>query len=239
MTKNEIEELNLIQKLAKIRKIASVVTKDRKGYNYTYADLVQISAKITAGMEKYHVSLIPSIVPGTSIIQQCTIVNTKMDKQGKPYDKTETEMLYQADAIFKWVNDDDISDTIEVPWVITGAQGDPSQAFGSGLTYCTRYFLTNYFQSAQVEGDVDAYRKKQKEAEQSEDLEVAETIITELDKIVKQYLADNPDKKDEVKKFISKYAPRSNYLSIKDPSVAGALLNDFSETYLKNEKESK
>lgn len=239
MNNTEIKDLNLIQKLSKIRKIAGVVTKDKKGYNYTYADIVQISAKITAGMEKYHVSLIPSIVPGTSSITQCTIVNTKMDKQGKPYDKTETEMLFQADAIFKWVNDDNTDDIIEVPWTITGSQSDPSQAFGSGLTYCTRYFLTNYFQSAQVDGDVDAYRKKQKEAEQSEDLEVAESIVGELDKVVKQYLIDNPDKKDDVKKFIAKYAPKSNYLSIKDPTIAGALLNGFSEKYLKSEKESK
>ena len=146
-----------------------------------------------------------------------------MDKQGKPYDKTETEMLFQADAIFKWVNDDNTDDIIEVPWTITGSQSDPSQAFGSGLTYCTRYFLTNYFQSAQVDGDVDAYRKKQKEAEQSKDLAVAESIVRE----------------DDVKKFIAKYAPKSNYLSIKDPTIAGALLNGFSEKYLKSEKESK
>ena len=237
MTKTEIEELNLIQKLAKIRKIAAVVTKDKKGFNYTYADLVQISAKITAGMEKYHVSLIPSIVPGTSQVTQCTIVNTKMDKQGRPYDKTETEMLFQADAVFKWVNDDDTNDVIEVPWTITGSQSDPSQAFGSGLTYCTRYFLTNYFQSAQVDGDVDAYRKKQKDAEQSEDLEVAESIISEFDKLIKQYLIDHPDKKDEVKKFISKYAAKSNYLAIKDPSTASALLTEFSNKYLNENKE--
>ena len=49
------EKLNLIQKLAKIRSIADVVSKDKKGYNYTYADITSILAKITAGMKKYGV----------------------------------------------------------------------------------------------------------------------------------------------------------------------------------------
>lgn len=163
------EELNLIQKLAKIRAMSDVVVKGKRGYNYTYADITEILANITAGMKKYGVSLIPTIVPGTSSVCQNTIVKTKVDKTGKAYDSTSTEMLYSAEMIFRWVNDSDTTDVIEVPWFVTGSQEDPSQAFGSGLTYCTRYFLTNYFQIAQPETDVDAYRSKQKAASNAED----------------------------------------------------------------------
>ena len=229
------ESINLIQKLAKIRAISDVAQKNKKGYNYTYADITGILANVTAGMKKYGVSLLPYIVPGTSEISQNVVVNTKFDKTGKEYNQTVTEMLYKADMVFRWVNDEDSNDCIEVPWFVTGSQSDPSQAMGGGLTYTTRYFLTSFFQIAQPETDVDAYRSKQKEAEASEDKAIAEQIIAEFDKVVKQYLADNPTKSDEVKKFINKYAKNANYFVIKEPELASKLLSDFKANYIKGE----
>ena len=228
-------KLSLVQKLAKIRAISDVVSKEKRGYNYSYADITTILANITAGMKKYRVSLIPSIVPGTSEVIQNVVVNTKFDKTGKAYDNTVTEMLVKADMVFKWVNDEDPNDAIEVPWFVTGSQTDPSQALGSGLTYCTRYFLCNYFQIAQSDSDVDTYRSKQKAAEASEDKAIAEGIIEQFDVILKQFLADNPEKTDDVKKFISKFAKNANYLAIKEPVLASKLLEDFNNTYLKGE----
>ncbi len=228
-------KLNLVQKLAKIRAISDVVSKEKKGFNYSYADITSILANITAGMKKYGVSLIPSVVPGTSKVIQNVVVNTKFDKTGKAYDNTATEMLVNADMIFTWVNDDDPTDSIQVPWFVTGSQSDPSQAFGSGLTYCTRYFLCNYFQIAQSDTDVDAYRSKQRAAEASEDKALAEGIIDNFDILLKKFLADNPDKKDEIVKFISKFAKNANYLTIKEPELAAKLLEDFKNTYIKGE----
>lgn len=234
MSDNE-RQLNLIQKLAKIRAISDVVSKEKKGYNYTYADITTILANITAGMKKYGVSLIPSIVPGTFDVSQNVVKNTKIDKTGKVYDQTVTEMLVKAEMIFKWINDDNPDEFIEVPWVLTGSQTDPSQATGSGLTYCTRYFLCNFFQIAQADSDVDTYRTKQKQAEASEDKAIAEGIIEQFDTILKKYLADNPDKMDEVKKFISRFVKDAKYPSIKEPALAAKLLEDFKKTYLKEE----
>ena len=230
------EQLNLIQKLAKIRAISDVVSKEKRGYNYSYADITTILANITAGMKKYRVSLIPSIVPGTFDVSQNVIENTKVDKTGKPYVQKSTEMLVKADMIFKWINDDDTTDYIEVPWVAVGSQSDPSMATGSSLTYCTRYFLTSFFQIAQADSDVDAYRSKQKAAEASEDKAIAEAIIDQFDTILKQFLADNQDKKDDVKKFITKYVKNANYPAIKDPALASKLLEDFKNTYINTGK---
>ena len=226
------EQLTLIQKLAKIRAMSDVVVKGKRGYNYTYADITEILAHITAGMKKYSVSLIPQIVPGTSSVTQNAIVKTKTDKTGRVYDSTTTEMLYSAEMNFKWVNDEDENDFINVPWYVVGSQEDPSQAFGSGLTYCTRYFLTNYFQIAQPETDPDAYRSKQKAAGAAEDRALAEAIIAEFDAALKEFLQANADKADEVKKFISKYAKGANYFSIKEPILASRLKNDFVETFI-------
>ena len=228
------EKLNLYQKLAKIRKIADVAVRDKKGFNYTYADISQILAKVKTGMEKYGVSLVPSIVPGTSSVEKVVCTNTKLDKTNKPYDQTSTEYLYKADMVFTWVDDTSPADSIQVPWTITGAQSDPSQSFGSGMTYCTRYFLTNYFQIPQVAAmDVDAYRSKQKAAEVSEDRAVAAEIIAEFDLALKAFLADHPDKSEEVKKFITRFAKNANYLNIKEPTLAAKLLEDFQEKFMK------
>ena len=220
------ESLNIIQKLSKIRKIADIVSKDKKGYNYTYADITEILAKVKAGMEKYGVSLIPMIVPGTSTVSQNVVVNTKVDKTGRPYEQKTSEMLFDADMVFKWVNDSSPSDQLEVPWHVVGSQADPSQAFGSGLTYCTRYFLTDYFQIAQ-DNDVDAYRSKQKAAAAAEEKEIADGIIAQFDEIIKVFMADNPTRKDEVKKFISRFVKDANYFAIKEPVMAAKLMDDF------------
>lgn len=230
------ENLSLIKKLAKIRNISDVAQKNKQGYGYTYTDITEILANVTAGMKKYGVSLLPSIVPGTSKIEQVTTVNTKTDKQGRTYDKKDTEMLFSADMVYKWVNDDNPEEFIEIPWAVVGAQSDPSQSLGSGLTYCSRYFLTNYFQIAQSDLDVDAYRSKQKAAEASEDKAIAEAIIDQFDTILKQFLADNQDKKDEAKKFITKYVKNANYPAIKDPALASKLLEDFKNTYINKEE---
>lgn len=227
------ENMSLIKKLAKIRAISDVVSKEKRGYNYSYADITTILAKITAGMKKYGVSLIPQIVPETAEVEQSVIKNTKFDKTGKSFENTTTEMVVTADMVFRWINDDNPEDFIDVPWFVTGSQSDPSQALGSGLTYCTRYFLTNFFQIAQADSDVDSYRSKQKEAAAFEDKAIAEGIITEFDNVLRQFLADEPDKSDEVKAFIKRYAKNANYLAIKEPALASNLLNTFNEKFIK------
>ena len=63
------EVLNLQQKLSKIRKMTEVIQKNRKGFNYKYTSIDEILARVTAGMNKYNVSLIPSIVPGSESVE--------------------------------------------------------------------------------------------------------------------------------------------------------------------------
>lgn len=227
----EQNELNLMQKLAKIRGMADVVIKGKKGYNYKYSDITEILAKVTGGMKKYGVSLIPTVCPGTASVTQNVTVNTKVDKTGKAFDSTTTEMLVTADMTFRWVNDDNPEEFIDVPWFVTGSQQDPSQAFGSGLTYCTRYFLTNYFQIGQTDTDVDTYRSKQKSAIDSEEKEIAASIIAEFDRLVRLFLEHNQDKAGEVRSFVKKFVANGDYTKIKEPILASKLLEEFKKNY--------
>lgn len=228
------EVLNLFQKLAKIRSIADVAVKDKKGFNYSYADITQILATVKSGMKKYEVSLIPMITPGTSEVSQVVSSNTKFTKTGEPYEQKVSEMLFKADMVFRWVNDAAPNiEYLDVPWTVTGSQSDPSQAFGSAMTYCTRYFLTNYFQIPQVAADdVDSYRSKQKEAAASEDKAIAEEVIKQFDVSFKSYLSDHQDRSEELKKFVQRYVKDANYFKIKEPALASKLLEDFKRQYL-------
>ena len=234
----EIEDLTLVQKLAKIRAISDVVYKEKKGYNYTYASITTILANITAGMKKYRVSLHPCIVPNTAETRQVISENTKFTKDGKQYINKTTEMMVTAEMVFKWVNDDDPSDSISIPWLLIGSQSDPAQAMGSGLTYTMRQFLTTFFQIAQEDTDVDAFRSKQKAAESLETKAIVEGIIREIDVTIKTFISDNPDRGDEVKKFVSRYIKSADYSKIKEPAIAAKLLEDFKNKFVTVENEN-
>lgn len=226
----EQNELTLYQKLAKIRKIADVAKKTKAGYGYKYADLEEILPKVKAGMEKYGVSLIPRI--SNSSVEQATLVNTKTDKQGKQYDQTSTEFLIRNDMSFVWV-DDDTGKSIEIPWYSIGMQPDPSQAFGTALTYSERYFLITYFQIPVTDSNPEDYRRKQKEAADAEDLATAAAIVEKIDVAVRAFLADNKDKQAEVKAMVSKYVSGGDYTKIKSPELAAKLLEEFTSKYIK------
>jgi ERF superfamily. len=234
----EAEEntLNLVQKLAKIRAMSEIATKSKQGYNYTYTDVTEILAKVTSGMKKYNVSLIPSIVPQTANVSQLVSVNTKIDRQGNAKDVTTTEMLFTADMTFRWINDDNPEEHIDVPWFITGSMSDCSQSLGAACSYGMRQFLTSYFQIAQSSDlDVDAYRSKQKEAEAAESKAIAGEIISKFDSVNKQFITDNPERAAEVKKFVSRYVKNAEYTKIKDPALAAKLLEDYTNTFINKE----
>ena len=153
-------------------------------------------------------------------------------KKKKGEDIPVNEILVQADMIWRWVNEDDPSDFIEVPWAMAGQQADASQAFGSGLTYCGRYFLLKYFNVATTNDDPDQWRSRQKEAESQEDALVARGIIEQVHKVVNEFVEANEEAKPEVAKIVKKYTKRAtgkasaNYFAIKNPTIAAELFEE-------------
>lgn len=231
------ETLNIYQKLAKIRKQVEVIQKNKSGFNYKYVTDDELLAKITAFMDKYGLSLIPSIVQGTMKHEQYHYLKTKFDKATKQsYEEHNNEIIVSADMVFSWVNNENPEERIDVPWITIGQQADCSQAFGSGLTYSMRYFLLKYFNIATPDDDVDNWRSKQKAAEAAEDLAIAKQIVEELDKDVKAFLAMNPGKSDAVKELMSKYVKNGNYFAVTESALATKLLSDFKETFIKEGK---
>lgn len=246
MSETKLEALNIYQKLAKIRKPVEVIQKNKKGYGYKYVSEDLILAKITGLMDRYGVSLIPNIIAGTTKVSPYNYTKTKSTQRGDLYEERVNEILVSCDMEWHWVNNDNPDDRVVVPWTMVGQQSDASQAFGSGLSYSSRYFMLKYFNVATSDDDPDNWRSAQKEAETAEDRAIAEQIIEQVHQLVTTYLEVNPDDKPEVVKTIKKYAKTksgkasANYYDIEDPIAASNLLNEVSNKFAKKSaKESK
>lgn len=223
--------LNIYQKLAKIRKQVEVIQKDRSGYGYKYVSDEEILAKLTAFLDKYNLSLIPSIVSGTTTVAPYTYEKTKTNKKGDIYNEINNEVIVNAEMCWTWVNNDDPEERLQIPWILVGQQNDASQAFGSALTYSQRYFLLKFFSVATPESDPDNFRSKQKAAETAEDRMIAAEIIEMLDKEVRDFLNAHPGKGDDVKKLAENYVKDGDYWIIKESKLASKLLSEFRDTF--------
>ena len=225
------EKLNIYQKLAKIRKRVEFMQKDTKGYNYTYTREESILAKVTVDMDKLGLMLIPSIVPGTFTYQPYTYTKTKTDRKGETYEEINNEVLVRSEMTWTWVDIEDPTQRVEVPWILAGQQGDMSRAFGSALTYSSRYFLLKFFNIATSDDDPDEFRRRQKEAEDEEKAQVASEITKAIDAYAKKLVANNPDISKDLTNVVSKFVKNGNYFSIKDPILANGLLNELRKTF--------
>lgn len=236
----EITQMNLYEKLERIRKLVEVLRKDKKGFNYKYTTEESVLAKVTFGMAKYHVSLVPSITPNTATSQLINYENVKVTKDGKTIKSPVNEYLVQAEMTYTWVNNDNMEDSIVVPWLLVGSQSDPSQAFGSGLTYSNRYFILKFFHVATTEDDPDNWRQKQAEAKAIEGAEVCKGIIEQIDKKVKSMLKDDKDGKIKAKitetlkdNIVINGKKSANYINLTEPEMAAKALEALNNMEVK------
>lgn len=232
MAKQE-QGLNIYKKLANMRKQVEVYKKTKSGFGYTYTPEDEILAKITVQLEKQGLLCMPSIVPGTFKVEPYEYVKTKVDKKTSTiYEEKNAEVIVSAEMRFTWV-DIETQESIVIPWTIVGMQADASQAFGSALTYCTRYYYLKFFNASTVDDDPDNWRSKQKEAELAEDKGIAAEIVNTIDELSREYVskADDPDKaRKEITDIIKKYEKSGNYKKIDKSVVAASLLKELQDT---------
>ena len=228
-----MENMNIFQKLAKIRKPVEVLQKNKSGYGYRYVTEDLILAKITGLMDKYGVSLVPNITQGSTVVTPYSYTKTKATKDGKIFEEKVNDILVKADMEWHWVNNENPADRIVVPWTLVGQQADASQAFGSGLSYSSRYFMLKYFNGATSDDDPDNWRSLQREAEETENREVSKAIVDQIHKMVSEHIANHEEDRQKIYDLTKKYAKDSkgkasvNYNLITDPVAAGKLLEEL------------
>lgn len=223
--------MNIHQKILKIADAAGVLQKTKSGFNYKYVPEEEIQAKVTACMQKYGVMLYHSIVPGTLKVVPYTY--EKYDSKIKG-NKTVNEFIVTADSIYTWVNVDNPTERIEVPWILVGQMEDASQSFGAAETYCNRYFLMKSLQLATSEADPDDYRSKQKEAENYEQIKEGKAAAEELGKEIQKVvdagtkLINKGIKKEVIMDVVAKYNNKNaNPSSIKSIDICKNIMDEF------------
>ena len=237
--KTEIKDMSLHEKLAGIRKIVEVVQKNKEGHNYKYAGEETILAKVIAGMDRYGVNLYSEIVPGTMTLTPYSYTKVKPLKGGGTFEEIVNEFLVQGELLYTWVNVDNPEDTLSVHWSMIGQKSDASQAVGSGLTYCNRYFLLKFFQVATPKDDPDNWKSVKEAAENEEDIKIAKSIVEEINKLVSNHFDQFTDveeskaERTRVAGIVKKYARNSNgkpsadYFNIEKPDDAQKLLEEL------------
>lgn len=96
-------------------------------------------------MDELGIILVPGV--GDTITSTYDYINSK----GKEC----TDHVVSGDMSYTWINAEEPSETLIVPWKLYGAQDDISKAFGSGLTYSERYFILKFFQAPTDDADPD------------------------------------------------------------------------------------
>lgn len=223
-----VKKLNIPQKLAEISKIVDVFKKETKAYNFSYVNEEAILEKLTVALEQQKLELYPMIVPGTAKITDVLYDKKKPNKEGTQIVETIHETIVSAEMIMRWINLEDTTETMDIPWLMVGEQSDASQAFGSGLSYCVRYFYLKFFHIATTKDDPDAFRSKQAQLEEEQAKAVVKAIIDEINSLVGEYIGKGKEKDKEKEKDIKKFLLDNNnddmdYTKIKDAEIASAL----------------
>jgi len=159
----ESKELNIYQKLVEVRKSIDGFKKDATGYGYKYVSGTQVLTSIKTKMDELGIILEPHLIHPIA-------------------EKSDRGYIVNSEMKMVWVNADKPEDRFEVGWYMTGEQKDPSQAFGSGLTYSERYFLLKFFSVPTDEDDPDNPKTK------SEKNGTSEKPETEIDEELNELL---------------------------------------------------
>jgi len=242
------EKMNIHQKILKIADMAGVLRKDKQAYGYKYTPEDAIQAKITAGMQKYGVNLMPTIVPGTlevipyhyEKVKQKKVKNDKGKEELVDYTVPVNEVIVKAEVEYIWTNADNPEEKVICRWAYIGQMDDASQAFGAGATYGNRYYLIKALQLATTEDDPDNYRSKQKEAEDYEDKKAKEELskaIKELNSLGSE-LVKLGVTGEELHKIVAKYNDNNENLSaVRSMTICDEIRTAF--TKLKEELQAK
>lgn len=127
--------MNVYQKLLEVKKNCDLFSKDAStsGFGaYKYVSGFQVLSSIKKKMEEVGLLFVPVTVENRSW-STFDYLNSKGENK--------TDFIVEGKVTYRFVNADDPSDCLDIPWEFYGQQNDISKAFGSGLTYTERYML--------------------------------------------------------------------------------------------------
>lgn len=145
--------MTLKEKLFRMQSEAPYMKKDSKAYNFNYVNEESVLAFVRPLLKELNIQAYPMIDS-----QQVERVETLVKG------KTAVEFLFTGSGKVALI-DGDSDEHVLIPWVFTGSNGDPSQAFGSAMTYCMRYFWLKFLQVPTGNDDPDKWRSESRKVD--------------------------------------------------------------------------
>lgn len=144
LTKEEIKNLNLYQRLSEVRKIISFLKTEKQTYEAKYPTTKssQVLYPLHKPINDFGLLLIPEILSEDPAIEIPT------SGGGKRY-------LVKLNMEMTWINIDKPDERHTVKWMAKGINTDPDKAVGAALTYGERYFLLKFFNISTDKDDPD------------------------------------------------------------------------------------
>ena len=187
--------MELKEKLMQMQTKAPYMKKDSKAYNFNYVNEESVLSFVRPLLAEYKIHAYPELA-SQSVDRVETLV------KGKP----SIEFLFTGIGAIKFY-DAETKETLSIPWVFTGSNGDPSQAFGSAMTYCMRYFWLKFLQIPTGNDDPDKWRSELKQ----EPTEPTEPTITKAQSKELQDLVMQEDDVEAGKKRLKELVTSLGY----------------------------
>jgi len=150
--------MNLYQKLIEVRKEVPYLQKDSQmtqGQSYKYNSSSQVIGAVRKMLDELNILLITKIMDKRVHMDTVEYMD---EKQKRP--KRTTTFFTELDLMMIWVNGDDPSEQIEIPWYGQGIDTAGEKGVGKALTYAEKTFLLKEFNIATDQMDVDAFQDK-------------------------------------------------------------------------------
>ena len=165
--------MGIYEKLGNIYESVGYLQKEQRGNQYNYVGSSDVLASVRGHMVEQRVILEPRIISAN--------VRDYTTKTGTAQIFTELEMT------MTWVDLENPSDKIEIPWYAQGMDLAGEKGVGKALTYGEKYFLLKFFNIATDESDPDAFQQKAESMQPPK--KISEAQINTLRKII-QSIAD-------------------------------------------------
>lgn len=152
--------MNIYQKLVEVRKEVPYLQKDAQmtqANGYKYNSSSQVIGAVRKRLDELNLLLVTRIIDKRVTMDTIEFEEVK-NGQSKP--KRTTTYFTELDLMMEWVNGDDPTEKITVPWYGQGIDTAGEKGVGKALTYAEKTFFLKQFNIATDQMDVDAFQER-------------------------------------------------------------------------------
>lgn len=145
--------MNIYEKLLEVRKAIPYLQKESQGQQYKYTGSSQVLAAVRKKLDDLGLLLITRVV-GHQLHSE-TVEYMDRDKPKKT-----TTYFTELELEMEWVNVENPTETIKIPFYAQGVDIAGEKGVGKALTYGEKYFMLKEFNIATDKDDPDSFQRR-------------------------------------------------------------------------------